>query len=142
MSKILGTLFKTKGASIIKEIGSAVDKLTINKEEREQFKLDAKRIIQEAIAEEGKNITERWKSDMGSDSWLSKNVRPLTLVFLIVTTIIIIFIDAGAVKFDVQDKWSDLLQVILLTVITAYFGGRSVEKVSNISKNKKDVKED
>jgi len=136
--KILGKLFQSKGASIIRDIGDAVDKLSINKEEREQFKLEAKKVIQEAIAEEGKNITERWKADMASDSWLSKNVRPLVLVFLILTTIIIIFIDAGAVKFEVQEKWSDLLQIILLTVITAYFGGRSVEKVSNL-KNNKDV---
>ena len=132
--KILGTLFKTKGASLIKEIGNVADKLSITKEEREQFRIDMTKIVHDTIEEEGKNITERWKSDMGSDSWLSKNVRPLTLVFLIITTIIIIFIDAGAVKFDVQDKWSDLLQVILLTVITAYFGGRSVEKVSKLKK--------
>ena len=65
---------------------------------------------------------------MNSDSWLSKNVRPMVLVFLIVCTMLLIFIDAGAVKFVVEDKWTDLLQLVLITVIGAYFGGRSLEK--------------
>jgi len=67
--------------------------------------------------------------DMQSDSWLSKNIRPLVLVFLVVATVLLIFIDAGAISFTVQDKWTDLLQLVLITVIGAYFGGRSLEKV-------------
>ena len=74
------------------------------------------------------NITDRWTADMNSDSWLSKNVRPMVLIFLIVCTMLLIFIDAGAVQFKVEDKWTDLLQLVLITVIGAYFGGRSVEK--------------
>ena len=76
-----------------------------------------------------KNITERWKMDMQSDSWLSKNIRPLVLVFLVASTVLLIFIDAGAINFIVQDKRTDLLQLVLITVIGAYFGGRSLEKV-------------
>ena len=76
-----------------------------------------------------KNIPERWKMDMQSDSWLSKNIRPLVLVFLVASTVLLIFIDAGAINFIVQDKWTDLLQLVLITVIGAYFGGRSLEKV-------------
>ena len=76
-----------------------------------------------------KQVTERWKMDMNSDSWLSKNIRPLVLVFLVVTTVLLIFIDAGVISFKVQDKWTDLLQLVLITVIGAYFGGRSLEKV-------------
>jgi uncharacterized membrane protein len=75
-----------------------------------------------------KNITDRWTADMNSDSWLSKNVRPMVLIFLIVCTMLLIFIDAGAVQFTVEEKWTDLLQLVLITVIGAYFGGRSVEK--------------
>jgi len=74
------------------------------------------------------NITDRWTADMNSDSWLSKNVRPLVLIFLIVCTMLLIFIDAGAVQFEVEDKWTDLLQLVLITVIGAYFGGRTAEK--------------
>ena len=80
-------------------------------------------------AEMQKQVTERWKMDMNSDSWLSKNIRPLVLVFLVVATVLLIFIDAGVISFKVQDKWTDLLQLVLITVIGAYFGGRSLEKV-------------
>ena len=62
-------------------------------------------------------------------SWLSKNVRPLVLLFLVVSTVTMVFIDAGAISFDVKENWVDLLQIVLITVISAYFGGRSFEKV-------------
>lgn len=74
-------------------------------------------------------ITSRWDADMKSDSWLSKNVRPMVLIFLIVCTMLLIFIDAGTIKFVVDDEWKSLLQLVLITVIGAYFGGRSIEKV-------------
>ena len=76
-----------------------------------------------------KQVNERWKFDMNSDSWLSKNIRPLTLIFLVISTVLIIFIDAGALQFEVKASWIDLLQLVLITVIGAYFGGRSLEKV-------------
>ena len=66
---------------------------------------------------------------MKHGSTLSKNIRPLVLVFLVVATVLLIFIDAGFINFKVQDKWTDLLQLVLITVIGAYFGGRSLEKV-------------
>ena len=66
---------------------------------------------------------------MNSDSWLSKNIRPLVLIFLVVATVLMIFIDAGVLAFEVKDTWVDLLQLVLITVIGAYFGGRSLEKV-------------
>ena len=75
-----------------------------------------------------KEISSRWAADMASDSWLSKNVRPLVLVFLVISTVLMIFIDAGTINFVVEPKWTDLLQLVLITVIGAYFGGRSLEK--------------
>ena len=75
-----------------------------------------------------KLVTDRWTADMNSDSWLSKNVRPMVLIFLIVCTMLLIFIDAGTIAFTVEEKWTDLLQLVLITVIGAYFGGRSIEK--------------
>ena len=65
---------------------------------------------------------------MKSDTRLSKNVRPLVLIFLVVSTVLLIFIDAGIINFVVEAKWTDLLQLVLITVIGAYFGGRSIEK--------------
>ena len=76
-----------------------------------------------------KEVSDRWKVDMNSDSWLSKNIRPLVLIFLVVATVLMIFIDAGVLAFEVKDTWVDLLQLVLITVIGAYFGGRSLEKV-------------
>ena len=66
---------------------------------------------------------------MNSDSWLSKNVRPLVLVFTIACTMLLVFIDSGSIAFEVEEKWTDLLQLTLITIIGAYFGGRSVEKL-------------
>ena len=91
--------------------------------------MEMQKIFIEAEAEIQKNVTERWRSDMTSDSWLSKNVRPMVLIFLVVCTVLMIFIDAGSIKFQVEEKWTDLLQLVLITVIGAYFGGRSFEKI-------------
>ena len=125
---ILTKIFSSGAGELIKSVGGVIDNLTTSKEE----KLEAERKIQDLIAnhevEMEKNITERWKMDMQSDSWLSKNIRPLVLVFLVVSTVLMIFIDAGTITFVVEDKWTDLLQLVLITVIGAYFGGRSLEK--------------
>ena len=126
---MLGQLFSGGAADLVKGVGGVIDNLHTSKEE----KLEAERKIKEIIAnhevEMEKNITSRWEADLKSDSWLSKNVRPLTLVFLIVCTMLLIFIDAGALNFEVKSSWVDLLQLVLITVIGAYFGGRSLEKV-------------
>ena len=68
---------------------------------------------------------------MASDSWLSKNVRPLMLIFVMVCTMLLIFIDAGFLAFEVEEKWTDLLTMVLITIVGSYFGGRSLEKVKN-----------
>ena len=126
---ILTNLFSGGAADLVKGIGGVVDNLHTSKEE----KLEAERKIKEVIAnyevEMEKNITSRWEADLKSDLWLSKNVRPLVLIFLIVCTMLLIFIDAGAINFEVKSSWVDLLQLVLITVIGAYFGGRSLEKV-------------
>jgi len=126
---MLGNLFSGGAAELVKGVGGVIDNLHTSKEE----KLEAERKIKEVIAnyevEMEKNITSRWEADLKSDSWLSKNVRPLVLIFLIVCTMLLIFIDAGALNFEVKSTWVDLLQLVLITVIGAYFGGRSLEKV-------------
>jgi len=126
---MLGKLFSGGAADLVKGIGGVVDNLHTSAEE----KLEAERKIKELIAnyevEMEKNITSRWEADLKSDSWLSKNVRPLVLIFLIICTMLLIFIDAGTINFEVKSSWVDLLQLVLITVIGAYFGGRSLEKV-------------
>ena len=126
---MLGNLLSGGAADLVKNVGGVIDNLHTSKEE----KLEAERKIKEVVAnyevEMEKNITSRWEADLKSDSWLSKNVRPLVLIFLIVCTMLLIFIDAGALNFEVKSTWVDLLQLVLITVIGAYFGGRSLEKV-------------
>ena len=126
---VLSKIFSTGATELVKGVGGVLDNLITSKEE----KLEAERKVKDLIAnyeiEMEKNITERWAMDMKSDSWLSKNIRPLVLVFLVVSTVLMIFIDAGTINFIVEDKWTDLLQLVLITVIGAYFGGRSLEKV-------------
>jgi len=126
---VLTQIFSSGATALVGSVGSVIDNLTTSKEE----KLEAERKVKELIAnyeiEMEKNITSRWEADLKSDSWLSKNVRPMTLIFLIVCTMLLIFIDAGAINFNVKDSYVDLLQLVLITVIGAYFGGRSLEKV-------------
>ena len=127
---MLSKIFSGGAADLVKGVGGVIDNLHTSAEE----KLEAERKIKELIAnyqvEMEKNITSRWEADLKSDSWLSKNVRPMVLIFLIVCTMLLIFIDAGAIKFNVADSYIDLLQLVLITVIGAYFGGRSLEKVN------------
>ena len=126
---MLGNLLSGGAAELVKGVGGVIDSLHTSKEE----KLEAERKVKELMAnyqvEMEKNITSRWEADLKSDSWLSKNVRPLVVIFLIVCTMLLIFIDAGALNFEVKSSWVDLLQLVLITVIGAYFGGRSLEKV-------------
>ena len=126
---ILNKIFSTGATELIKGVGSVIDNLTTTEEERLTAEEKIKDMILGYEGEMQRQVSERWKSDMNSDSWLSKNVRPVTLIFLIICTMLLIFIDAGFLSFDVKDSYVDLLQLVLITVIGAYFGGRSLEKV-------------
>jgi hypothetical protein len=125
---ILTSIFSGGATELVKGVGDVIDNLHTSKEEKLTAELKVKELISNYEVEMEKTITDRWKSDMVSDSWLSKNVRPMVLIFLVVSTVLMIFIDAGAISFNVEAKWTDLLQLVLITVIGAYFGGRSLEK--------------
>ena len=126
---ILTKIFSAGAGELVKSVGGVIDNLTTSKEEKLEAERKVKELVSSYEIEMERNITERWTMDMKSDSWLSKNIRPLVLVFLVVSTVLMIFIDAGSINFVVEDKWTDLLQLVLITVIGAYFGGRSLEKV-------------
>ena len=125
---MLGKIFSGGAADLVKGVGSVIDNLHTSGEEKLAAENKIKELIANYEVEMEKNITSRWKADMNSDSWLSKNVRPLVLIFLVVCTMLLIFIDAGKLNFNVKDSYVDLLQLVLITVIGAYFGGRSLEK--------------
>ena len=125
---ILGKIFSGGASELVNSVGGVLDNLTTTKGEKQEAKRKLKELILSHEAQMEKNITDRWSADMNSDSWLSKNVRPMVLIFLVASTVLMIFIDAGAINFTVEEKWTDLLQLVLITVIGAYFGGRSLEK--------------
>jgi hypothetical protein len=126
---ILSKIFSSGATELVKGVGDVIDNLHTSKEEKLAAELKIKELISNYEIEMEKNITSRWEVDMKSDSWLSKNVRPVVLIFLVVCTMLMIFIDAGTINFLVEEKWTDLLQIVLITVIGAYFGGRSFEKI-------------
>ena len=128
--KVLNKLFSGGASKLVESVGGVLDNVITTKDEKLEAKRKLKELILSHEAEMERNITDRWQADMNSDSWLSKNVRPMILIFLVVSTVLMIFIDAGTIQFTVEEKWTDLLQLVLITVIGAYFGGRSLEKRS------------
>jgi len=125
---ILTNIFSSGATELVKGVGGIIDNLHTSKDEKLAAELKIKELVANYETQMEKEISSRWAADMKSDSWLSKNVRPLVLVFLVVSTVLMIFIDAGTINFVVEAKWTDLLQLVLITVIGAYFGGRSLEK--------------
>ena len=92
----------------------------------------ALKLLDQDIAEMG-NISERWASDMKSDSWLSKNTRPMTIIFLTLAMTIFIILDS-TVLLEIKTGWVSLLEALLITVYVAYFGSRGAEKITKIKK--------
>ena len=125
----LSKIFSNGAAELVKGVGGVLDNLITSKDEKLEAEHKVKELVANYEIEMEKNITSRWEADAGSDSWLAKNVRPMVLIFLIACTMLLIFIDAGAINFNVKDSYVDLLQLVLTTVIGAYFGGRSLEKI-------------
>ncbi len=123
-------------SSILKgDISSAIDIISNSKElSEEQVKMALKELEHDVI--EMQEITKRWESDNLADSWWSKNVRPLSLMFLTVTLFIYVILDSSLEGFNVGSEWIDLLSSLLLLVYGGYFGARALEKITHL-KNKK-----
>ena len=83
---------------------------------------------------EMEEVSKRWDSDMKSDSWLSKNTRPMSLIFLTLSMVLLILLDSFEWNFSVSEGWVSLLQTLLVTVYVAYFGSRGAEKFQTIRK--------
>ena len=92
----------------------------------------ALKLLDQDIAEMN-NISDRWASDMKSDSWLSKNTRPMTLIYLTIAMTIFIVLDS-TILLEIKDGWVSLLEALLITVYVAYFGSRGAEKITKIKK--------
>ena len=129
MSKILSKIFGDAGGNVVDKLAGVADRFIRTKGEKAEFEKQMTQIFIEAESQMQKNVTERWKADLEHGNWLTRSVRPLVLIFLIVATVLMVFIDSGSLVFNVEEKWTDLLQIILITVIGSYFGGRSIEKI-------------
>ena len=124
---ILGNIL----GNLLGKADTIIDECITSTEEKMQLKNELQKIIQEQEALIEQEVTKRWESDNLQSSWLPRNIRPLVLAWLVVSTTLLIFIDAGAIDFIVEDKCVDLLQIVLITCIGAYFGSRGLEKIKN-----------
>jgi hypothetical protein len=132
MSKIISWL--TGG--LIKEVGSVIDNLTTTKKEKLEIKNKLQVILEKAEANAQTEITSRWKSDMSSDSFLSKNIRPMVLIYLTFIFSLLAFTDGNIGEFKIAEAYIPIFQTLLVTAYGAYFVGRSWEKGRKIMNNK------
>jgi len=132
LSKIIAWL--TGG--VIKQVGDVIDKLTTTKEEKLEIKNQLQVILEAAESNAQKEVTSRWESDMSSDSFLSKNIRPMVLIYLTFVFSVLAFADGNIGEFEIATEYIPIFQTLLVTVYGAYFVGRSWEKAKRITNKK------
>jgi hypothetical protein len=132
----MNKIFQWLTGGVIKNIGDVVDKLTTTEEEKLVIKKQIQEILEKADSDAQAQVTDRWKSDMASDSFLSKNIRPLVLIYLTVIFTILSFFDGNIGGFAVAEQYIPIFQSLLITVYGAYFVGRTWEKSKRSSDNK------
>ena len=135
---LLSTIAKGAGSLLggdaIKDIGKIVDDLHTSGEEREEAKQKITQILAEAEQAAQAQVTARWEADLKHGSWLSKNIRPITLVFLTGVFVILSVFDGNLGEFTIGESYVPVYQTLLITVYGAYFAGRSIEKVRKVTK--------
>ena len=127
-------LFQAITGGLLKDIGKVIDNLHTSDEERLEAKQKLQELLEQADKEAQDQVTERWKYDMQSDSFLSKNIRPLVLVFLTTMFTLLAFTDGNIGGFRVQEQYVPIFQSLLITVYGAYFVGRTWEKYKKSGK--------
>jgi hypothetical protein len=132
MKKIIQWL----SGGVIKEIGSVIDKLTTTDEERLEVKKQIQQILEDADTKAQLEVSKRWEADMKSDSFLSKNIRPMILIYLTVIFTSLAFFDGNIGEFGLAKEYIPIFQTLLVTVYGAYFVGRTWEKAKSITNNK------
>jgi len=121
---------------LIKDVGKVIDNLTTTDEERLAAKHKIEELLEQADKDAQDQVTKRWELDMQSDSFLSKNIRPLVLIYLTVIFTILAFFDGNIGGFQVDEAYVPIFQSLLITVYGAYFVGRTWEKNKKSSNNK------
>ena len=126
---LIGKLFPKTGDSegVGSQLANIVDRFVHTKDEKVAFEKEMTEVLFNAQDKEQSHTTERWKSDMASDSWLSKNVRPVMLIcFFILILVLAVLDSSGTIAFVVADRWVSLIEILSLTIFGAYFGDRAV----------------
>ena len=134
----MNKLFQWLTGGVIKNIGNVIDKLTTTEEEKLVIKKQIQEILEKADNDAQAQVTDRWKADMASDSFLSKNIRPIVLIYLTFIFTILSFFDGNIGGFSVAEQYVPIFQTLLVTVYGAYFVGRTWEKAKRSSDNKKE----
>ncbi len=129
-------IFQWLSGSVIKDVGNVIDKLTTTDEERLAAKHKIQELLEQADKDAQAQVTDRWKADMASDSFLSKNIRPLVLIYLTIIFTILSFFDGNVGGFKVANQYIPIFQSLLITVYGAYFVGRTWEKSKQSGNNK------
>ncbi len=122
--------------NVIKDVGDVIDKLTTTDEERLEAKKQIQQILKDADAKAQEQVSKRWEADMKSDSFLSKNIRPMVLIYLTFIFSVLAFFDGNIGEFEIAEEYIPIFQTLLVTVYGAYFVGRTWEKAKSISNNK------
>ena len=131
LSTITGFL---SGGNVIKDIGGVLDNLHTSGEEKAEAERKIKSILVQAEQAAQQQVSARWEADMKHGSWLSKNIRPLTLIFLTICFVILSVFDGNLGEFTIGAAYVPVYQTLLMTVYAAYFAGRSIEKVRKVTK--------
>ena len=129
--KAVGSLL---GGDTIKDVGNIIDNLHTSKEEKAEAKQKMEQILAAAEQAAQAQVSARWEADLKHGSWLSKNIRPLTLIFLTAIFTILSIFDGNIGEFTIGEAYVPVYQTLLMTVYAAYFAGRSIEKVKKVSK--------
>tara|TARA_R100000935_G_scaffold57478_1_gene91492 strand:- start:290 stop:688 length:399 start_codon:yes stop_codon:yes gene_type:complete len=132
----LNKLFQWLTGGVINSISNAIDKLTTTEEEKLIIKKQIQEILEKADTEAQEQVSKRWEYDMKSDSFLSKNIRPMVLIYLTFIFTVLSFFDGNISGFVVAEEYIPIFQTLLVTVYGAYFVGRSWEKTKRSGDNK------
>lgn len=134
MKNILAKLFGGAGGSIAEKISGIIDKHTFSKIEKAQFEKEMEEIFIKAELDLEREITNRHANDMASDSWLSKNIRPMLTIFSLILYTLFALIDGNIGEFNIANQYVDLLGQIVIMSLGFYFTSRGIEKTAKIIK--------
>lgn len=136
MKKLFAKIFGSTGLSIADGISGIVDKFVQTKEEKAEFEKAMTQVFMDHELSLEKEITARHAADMASDSWLSKNIRPMITIFALAIYTLFAVTDGNLGSFNIQNQYVELMGQILSYALGFYFTSRGLEKVASIVKKK------